>query len=61
MRQQQWMNTMAHMTSTFKANGRMDAKNGRWVSELLAADWKKRGTTQIGRTQCSDGVTGKKK
>ena len=41
MRQLQRMKTMANMTSTFKANGRMDAKNSRWVSELLASDWKK--------------------
>ena len=41
MKQQHRTKTMTDMISKNKATGRMDAINRWWVSELLAADWKK--------------------
>ena len=42
MRQQQRMRVMTAMTRKIKSKGRVDANNSSWVSELLAADCKKR-------------------
>ena len=41
MRQQRRLKVMTDMTKKIKAKGRMDANNGWWVSELLAADGEK--------------------
>ena len=38
MKQQQRMMTIKNLTKKIRSEGRMDAKNTWWVSELLAAD-----------------------
>ena len=52
MRQQQRMKTMTEIMRKIQAKGTMNAYNSWWVSELLAADCKKRGSIKSGRTQC---------
>ena len=50
------MKTMTHIVRKIKAKGRMGANNSRWSVNCCLLTAKKRGFTQNGRTQCSDGT-----
>ena len=49
VRQQTRMEVMKRMVRRMRAKGRMDAHNRWWVSELLAVEYEKRGSTQNGK------------
>ena len=57
LKQQQRLKTMTDTIRKIKAKGRVDANNSWWVSEVLAADCTKCGSTQNGGTHCSSGTT----
>ena len=57
-RKQQRMKVMTDMTNKIKSKDGMGANSSWWVSEWLAADCQKCGSTQIERTPCSNGTSG---
>ena len=59
MRQQQRIKVVTDMAKKIKAKDRMDANNGWWVSELLAADCQKAWLhLEWEDTQCYNGTIG---
>ena len=58
MKQQQRIGIMKDLIRKIRSRGRMDAKNRRWVAEILATSCEKHGFTQDGKMSWRSGTNG---